>query len=353
MKVSSTVSPKAGTATATIRLTRCVAWAVVSCWPGLGRLRLPGLSRVRVIVAEMTAEIVMTTAARPRIALGLRRMEAKAPSRISLTPSGRSGITPGLGAASPYRGRWPARGGPYPCGPYPCWPVPLLPWAGRPVPSLPVAGLPVARLIPRGPAGRIRLAGSGRAVPGLVRPGLACRSLPRRGAARAIPAAGREPWLGPLGVPVPWRVRRRTVCHGSPSRHAAAELLADSRACPHVPAGAHTRTKRGRHEVQPAEPRGPGPGPRGSAGWAPVPFNLTPAGGQTQIMSVPTLQWLGPPGGPAVALLDQTRLPAEEKVVTCQNVPELVDAIRRLVIRGAPGAWGSWCVRRGAGRLAG
>ena len=53
-------------------------------------------------------------------------------------------------------------------------------------------------------------------------------------------------------------------------------------------------------------------------------------------MSVPTLQWLDPPRGPAVALLDQTRLPAEEKVVTCENVPELVDAIRRLVIRGAP-----------------
>lgn len=53
-------------------------------------------------------------------------------------------------------------------------------------------------------------------------------------------------------------------------------------------------------------------------------------------MSVPTLQWFDPPRGPAVALLDQTRLPTEEKVVTCENVPELVDAIRRLVIRGAP-----------------
>jgi len=53
-------------------------------------------------------------------------------------------------------------------------------------------------------------------------------------------------------------------------------------------------------------------------------------------MSVPTLQWLDPPRGPAVALLDQTRLPAEETVVICETVPELVDAIRRLVIRGAP-----------------
>ena len=39
---------------------------------------------------------------------------------------------------------------------------------------------------------------------------------------------------------------------------------------------------------------------------------------------------------PAIALLDQTRLPAEEKVVTCRSVAELIDAIRRLVIRGAP-----------------
>ena len=53
-------------------------------------------------------------------------------------------------------------------------------------------------------------------------------------------------------------------------------------------------------------------------------------------MSVPTLQWLDPPRGPAVALLDQTRLPAEETILICENVPELVDAIRRLVIRGAP-----------------
>ena len=45
--------------------------------------------------------IVMTMAAMPRTGLGLRRMEAKAPSRISPSPSGRSGMTPGLGVASP------------------------------------------------------------------------------------------------------------------------------------------------------------------------------------------------------------------------------------------------------------
>jgi methylthioribose-1-phosphate isomerase len=48
------------------------------------------------------------------------------------------------------------------------------------------------------------------------------------------------------------------------------------------------------------------------------------------------LRWLGPPDGPAIVLLDQTRLPAEETYLTCADVPELVDAIRRLVVRGAP-----------------
>jgi methylthioribose-1-phosphate isomerase len=37
-----------------------------------------------------------------------------------------------------------------------------------------------------------------------------------------------------------------------------------------------------------------------------------------------------------VALLDQTRLPAEEVALVCRDVETLVDAIRRLVVRGAP-----------------
>ncbi len=48
------------------------------------------------------------------------------------------------------------------------------------------------------------------------------------------------------------------------------------------------------------------------------------------------LRWLDPPDGPAVTLLDQTRLPAEEAYLTCRDVPALDDAIRRLVVRGAP-----------------
>ena len=48
------------------------------------------------------------------------------------------------------------------------------------------------------------------------------------------------------------------------------------------------------------------------------------------------LRWLEPPEGPAIELLDQTRLPAEEVFLRCGSVPELVDAIGRLVVRGAP-----------------
>ena len=53
-------------------------------------------------------------------------------------------------------------------------------------------------------------------------------------------------------------------------------------------------------------------------------------------MSIIALRWLDPPAGPAIELVDQTRLPAVEAVVTCPDVPSLIDAIRRLVVRGAP-----------------
>ena len=53
-------------------------------------------------------------------------------------------------------------------------------------------------------------------------------------------------------------------------------------------------------------------------------------------MNTRALRWLDPPDGPAVVLLDQTRLPAEEAYLTCRDVATLNDAIRRLVVRGAP-----------------
>ena len=48
------------------------------------------------------------------------------------------------------------------------------------------------------------------------------------------------------------------------------------------------------------------------------------------------LRWLDPPEGPAIALLDQTRLPDEEVTLVCRDVPSLVAAIKSLAVRGAP-----------------
>ena len=56
----------------------------------------------------------------------------------------------------------------------------------------------------------------------------------------------------------------------------------------------------------------------------------------TRAVSTRALTWLDPPAGPAIVLLDQTRLPAEEAYLTCRDIPALDDAIRRLVVRGAP-----------------
>jgi methylthioribose-1-phosphate isomerase len=58
--------------------------------------------------------------------------------------------------------------------------------------------------------------------------------------------------------------------------------------------------------------------------------------GQTHGMSIPALRWIDPPAGPAIELLDQTRLPATEVTVACTDVPALVGAIQRLAVRGAP-----------------
>ncbi len=72
----------------------------------------------------------------------------------------------------------------------------------------------------------------------------------------------------------------------------------------------------------------------------------------TRDVHIPALSWLDPPRGPAVELLDQTRLPAQEATVTCTDVPALVDAIRRLVVRGAPllGVAGAFGVALAASR---
>jgi methylthioribose-1-phosphate isomerase len=52
-------------------------------------------------------------------------------------------------------------------------------------------------------------------------------------------------------------------------------------------------------------------------------------------VAIRTVEWLDGTV-PAVRLLDQTRLPAEEVYVEAADVDTLVDAIRRLAVRGAP-----------------
>jgi methylthioribose-1-phosphate isomerase len=47
---------------------------------------------------------------------------------------------------------------------------------------------------------------------------------------------------------------------------------------------------------------------------------------------VETIQWTGE----GVVMIDQTRLPREEAYVTCRTYGEVADAIRSMVIRGAP-----------------
>ncbi len=50
--------------------------------------------------------------------------------------------------------------------------------------------------------------------------------------------------------------------------------------------------------------------------------------------TIRAIEW--DPSGPAVVLLDQTRLPDEEFSLRCSDVPAVLDAIGRLAIRGAP-----------------
>ncbi|MAT70297.1 MAG: S-methyl-5-thioribose-1-phosphate isomerase [Planctomycetaceae bacterium] len=51
---------------------------------------------------------------------------------------------------------------------------------------------------------------------------------------------------------------------------------------------------------------------------------------------LPTLRWEGPAVGGTLVLLDQTRLPGETVDLRCDTVDAAWDAIKRLVVRGAP-----------------
>ncbi|MHC0433455.1 S-methyl-5-thioribose-1-phosphate isomerase [Streptomyces sp. O3] len=57
------------------------------------------------------------------------------------------------------------------------------------------------------------------------------------------------------------------------------------------------------------------------------------AGGARKIASI---RWAEPPEEPALVLLDQRKLPAEEVELVCADPPALVRAIQTLAVRGAP-----------------
>ncbi|MCK1799165.1 S-methyl-5-thioribose-1-phosphate isomerase [Streptomyces sp. XM4193] len=67
---------------------------------------------------------------------------------------------------------------------------------------------------------------------------------------------------------------------------------------------------------------------------------------------LPVIRWAQGEDGPAVALLDQTQLPHVERELFCTEVPELVEAIRALRVRGAPvlGIAGAYGVALAAAR---
>src|SRR5258708_7260276 len=51
---------------------------------------------------------------------------------------------------------------------------------------------------------------------------------------------------------------------------------------------------------------------------------------------VETIEWLDGDVGGHVLMIDQRRLPREQVFVTCRTYQEVADAIRSMVIRGAP-----------------
>jgi methylthioribose-1-phosphate isomerase len=84
----------------------------------------------------------------------------------------------------------------------------------------------------------------------------------------------------------------------------------------------------------------------------PAAFALAAILAHTRPVSITALRWLDPPAGPAIELLDQTKLPLVETTIVCTDVPTLIDAIRRLAVRGAPllGIAGAYGVALAAAR---
>ena len=95
---------------------RSKIWSSVTVPVGWVRVAPESFSSSQVITDWSSVDTMTTSAETPSISLGSRRIEEIAPSRISPTPSGRSGMTPGLGGwfhpggAEDHPGAWPQPG---------------------------------------------------------------------------------------------------------------------------------------------------------------------------------------------------------------------------------------------------
>src|SRR5258708_40184025 len=67
--------------------------------------------------------------------------------------------------------------------------------------------------------------------------------------------------------------------------------------------------------------------------------------GAEQSIMIETIQWTEA----GVVMIDQTKLPREEAYVTCTDYKQVADAIRSMVIRGAPAIGVAAAVWRGLG----
>ena len=137
------------------------------------------------------------------------------------------------------------------------------------------------------------------------------------------------------------RVRVTAAPADGLANRAVAGLLAAAARCPPIRDRARARGPEPRQAVPRGEPlprRSPGPdrapgraAPRGRSGCGRAGTWRTsgPARGRPMISPI---RW----DGERLWLLDQTRLPAEEVERACAGWPEVAEAIRTLVVRGAP-----------------
>lgn len=90
--------------------------------------------------------------------------------------------------------------------------------------------------------------------------------------------------------------------------------------------------------------------------WTGLPSSMGIAMGETGFVTIASLRWRPAEDGPAaVVVLDQTQLPLREVELVCADLDTLIEAVRRLAVRGAPllGLVGGYGVALAAGKAGG